>query len=119
MPKSTPIAQAIQYLKTNWRNGKTLKEIADLYRVDAGNLDRAFRHQTGMTSKHFIDQQRKQHVAARLESNTRGYALGAELGFVNDLAFYRWVKRAFGVSFSALRAKTPRRAMTRKRNKKK
>ena len=106
MPKQTAIAQAIDFLKTNWLDGKSLKEIAHHHRVDAGNLVRAFRKQEGMTVKQFLDAKRKEHVLARLaDKKFLGYAIGAELGFGNDLAFYRWVKRAFGVSFAELRAR--------------
>lgn len=108
MPKQTAIARAIDFLKANWLDGKSLKEIAHLHRVDAGNLERAFRKQEGMTVKQFVDQKRKEHVLARLaDKKFLGYAIGAELGFANDLAFYRWVKRAFGVSFAKLRAQVP------------
>lgn len=105
MPKHSAIARAIDFLKTNWLAGKSLKEIAHHHRVDAGNLERAFRKQEGMTVKQFVDQKRKEHVRARLaDKKFLGYAIGAELGFANDLAFYRWVRRAFGVSFAKLRA---------------
>lgn len=105
MPKPGGIMQAaIKNLKSEWRSGKSLKEIAHLHRVDAGNLERAFRKQEGMTVKQFVDQKRKEHVLARLsDKKFLGYAIGAELGFANDLAFYRWVKRAFGMSFVELR----------------
>lgn len=104
MPKQTAIAQAIDFLKAKWLDGKSLKEIARLHRVDAGNLERAFRRQEGVTVKQFLDAKRKEHVLARLsEKKFLGYAIGAELGFANDLAFYRWVRRAFGVSFAELR----------------
>lgn len=107
MPKSDGIMQAaIKNLKSEWRSGKSLKEIAHHHQVDAGNLVRAFRKQEGMTVKQFLDAKRKEHVLARLaDKKFLGYAIGAELGFGNDLAFYRWVKRAFGVSFAELRAR--------------
>ncbi len=106
MPKQSAIAQAIDFLKTNWFDGKSLKEIAHHHRVDAGNLERAFRKQEGVTVKQFLDAKRKEHVLARLaDKEFLGYAIGAELGFGNDLAFYRWVKRAFGVSFAELRSR--------------
>ena len=104
MPKLSAMQQAIRDLKSNWRDGKTLKEIADRHRVDAGNLERAFRNQEGMTEKRYVDQQRQKHVLAQLARHTvLGYEIGDELGFRNDLAFYRWVKRAFGISFTELR----------------
>jgi iron complex transport system substrate-binding protein len=104
--------------KANWREGKTLKEVADLFRVDAGNLERAFRNREGMTVKQFIDQRRKAHVMSRLQNKTvLGYEIGTELGFADDMAFYRWVRRAFGISFAELRLRVRGGATTRKRKK--
>jgi methylphosphotriester-DNA--protein-cysteine methyltransferase len=104
MPKPSAIERAMRYIKSNWREGKSLKEIADFYRVDAGNLERAFRHREGVTVKQFVDQKRKAHVTSGItDKAVFGYEIGAELGFVNALAFYRWVRRAFGVSFAKLR----------------
>jgi len=104
LPKPSAIEQAISHLKSHWRDGKSLKEVAELFHVDAGNLERAFRSREGATVKHFIDQRRKQYVTSRLaDKSVRGYEIGAELGFADDLAFYRWVKRAIGISFAKLR----------------
>jgi methylphosphotriester-DNA--protein-cysteine methyltransferase len=107
MPKPTTIERAIKYIKANWREGKTLKEVAELYRVDAGNLERAFKNREGMTCKQFVDERRKAYVVSRLTKKSAfGYEIGEELGFANGRAFYRWVQRAFGVSFAEL----PKRA---------
>ncbi len=114
MPKPTAIERAIKYIKANWREGKTLKEVAELYRIDAGNLERAFKNREGMTFKKFIDERRKAQVVSRLANKAiLGYELGAELGFANGRAFYRWVERAFGVAFAELR----KRAKSDLRNK--
>jgi len=105
MPKLSAMQRAIRDLKSNWRDGKTLKEIADLHRVDAGNLERAFKNREGITVKQYVDRQRKVYIVSRLTDETVfGYEIGAELGFVDELAFYRWVRRAFGVSFVNLRS---------------
>ena len=62
---------------------------------------------------------RKEYVVSKLtNSDLRGYEIGDELGFQDDLAFYRWVKRAFGVSLKELRTQVQSKKMTRKRNKK-
>ncbi|MDZ7369487.1 MAG: AraC family transcriptional regulator [candidate division KSB1 bacterium] len=104
MSKPTAIERAIKYIKVNWREGKTLKEVAERCGVDAGNLERAFRNREGVTIKHYVDTLRQEYVLARLaDKNVLGYEVGTELGFANDLAFYRWVKRAFGVSLDELR----------------
>ena len=84
-----------------------MKEVADRYRLDSGNLERAFKNREGVTFKQFVDERRKAHVVSRLTKKTVfGYEIGAELGFADELAFYRWVKRAFGVPFTTLRKRT-------------
>lgn len=105
MSKNSAIENAINYIKSSWRSGRTLKEIAEFHGVDSGNLERCFRNREGMTVKQFTDQQRKEYVRTALNDKLiLGYEIGSDLGFTDDLAFYRWVKRAFGKSFAALRA---------------
>ena len=100
------IEQAIEYIKSSWKEGKNLQEVASMYGVDPGNLDRAFRNAEGVTEKHFVDLRRKDFVLSRIKlDSVLGYEIGQELGFTSDLAFYRWVKRAFGVSFHDMRAR--------------
>ena len=119
MHKLSSLEKAIQSIKSNWRRGMMVKEIAEQHGVDGGNLERAFRREHGMTIKQFIDDLRKEYVVSRLTgTDLLGYEIGAEIGFKSDLAFYRWVKRAFGVSFKELRSQVQRKRMTRKRNKK-
>jgi methylphosphotriester-DNA--protein-cysteine methyltransferase len=104
---SDQIRKAIEYIKANWRKGKTLKEIAALHNVDPGNLDRAFRQHERMTEKAFVDRMRAEYVKSRLSRDSvLGYELAAELGFASDFCFYRWVKRVFWVSFKELRRHT-------------
>lgn len=104
MAKNSAIDKAVKYIKSSWQAGKTLKEIAEFHGVNAGNLERAFHDREGVTVKHFVDQRRKEYVISQLARNQmRGYEIGVELGFANDLAFYRWVSRAFGISFVKLR----------------
>jgi AraC-like DNA-binding protein len=99
----SPLDDAIDHIRSNWRRGSTLKSIAARFNVDPGNLDRQFRRRTGVTVKVFIDQRRKEHVLTQLRHDRKyGYEIGTELGFEDDLAFYRWVKRAFGVSLKQL-----------------
>lgn len=106
MPELAAMEHAIKYIKSNWKEGKTLKEVAELHGVNAGNLERSFHKREGMTFKQFVDQLRKEYVISKLgERDLYGYEIGTELGFVSDLAFYRWVKRAFGVSFTKLHKK--------------
>lgn len=98
--------EAIKYIKTGWKDGKTVTEIAALYRVDAGNLERAFKKAEGVTIGQFISNCRKMYVLKKIQEDHHfGYEIGNELGFADDLAFYRWVRGAFGISWRTLRTK--------------
>jgi methylphosphotriester-DNA--protein-cysteine methyltransferase len=104
---------AIHHIRQRWREGKTLKEVALMYHVDAGNLDREFKRRAKMTFVAFMDGRRKAHVLKALKGpRVFGYELGDQLGFPSALAFYRWVGRAFGVGFLRLRQSR----LTRKRD---
>lgn len=112
-------ARAIRFIKARWREGKTLKEIAQLHGVDAGNLERAFRRREGVTIKQFIDRQRKDYLLPHLgDSMLYGHEIGTVLGFPNKRAFYRWVERAFGISLTALRAQVRDKIVTKRNDKK-
>ena len=105
MPTPSGIQKAIDYIKANWKEGRTLKEIASIHRIDPGNLARAFRAKEGATFKEYMDGKRKQYVTETLRNSGQfGYEIGADLGFKSDLAFYRWTKRTFGTKFSGLRS---------------
>ena len=113
------MGRALRFIKTRWRAGKSLKEVAQRYGVDAGNLERAFHRREGVTIKQFIDQQRKAYLRARLDGAARyGHEIGTQMGFPNKRAFYRWVKRVFSVSFVALRAQIRDKAATKPDDKK-
>jgi AraC-like DNA-binding protein len=129
-PKSSitlsPTEQAIAHIVTHWLEGKTLKQVAEIYHLDEGNLARAFRNHQSTTVKKYMDLKRRAFVAdAILRNGTLGYELAAQLGFPNDISFYRWTKRVFGVSLKHVRRRLlatvdPRISaahMTRKRNK--
>jgi methylphosphotriester-DNA--protein-cysteine methyltransferase len=97
------IDHAIRFIKKSWKEGKTLKEIAHDHRLDPGNLDREFRKAEGITVKQYVDARRKRAFERALRRGGRfGYEIGTLLGFKNDLAFYRWVRRAYGKSFRSL-----------------
>ncbi len=103
MSKIAPISQAVEYIKSDWKKGKNLTEIALQFKVDAGNLTREFRKCEGMTVKRFVDEKRRLYMLKRLrDGGGFGYQIGMELGFANDFSFYRWVRRAFGISFKKL-----------------
>ncbi|MBI5470835.1 MAG: AraC family transcriptional regulator [Ignavibacteriae bacterium] len=111
------LEQAIVHIKERWREGKTLKEIAHLYRVDQSNLARAFRKTQQCTFKQYTDLRRTEHVQVRLvRNNVLGYQLAAELGFPTDHSFYRWVKRTLGVSFTRLQERIHRETDAPKRD---
>lgn len=119
MAKITAIERTINTIKTRWRDGKTLKEIAGRHRVDAGNLERAFHRREGVTIKQFIDQQRRAYLLSRLvDLKLYGHEIGTQMGFPSKRAFYRWVRRAFGISFTTLRVQARDNAATKRDDKK-
>lgn len=98
------IEKAVHYIKTHWKEGKTLKEVAQMHGVDPGNLARVFKEADGITVKEFLDRKRMEYVKTVVETDhLYGYEIGAVLGFQNEFAFYRWARRAFGVPFRTLR----------------
>lgn len=113
--KHSRIDKAIAHILAHWKKGETLKEIAALYDVDPGNLDRAFRVRQGITGKAYVDKMRAGYVKSRISQNhIMGYEVAAELGFRSDFSFYRWVRRVFRVPFTQLmRDIHPLAAMTR------
>jgi len=118
MPRKQ-MARAIGFVHAHWRKGKTLKEIAESYGVDVGNLERAFHRCEGVTIKQFIDQQRRAYLLSRLvDLKLYGHEIGTQMGFPSKRAFYRWVRRAFGISFTALRARVRDKIATKRNDKK-
>lgn len=102
--RSSRYEKAIRYVLAHWKDGRTLKDIAADFDVDAGNLERAFRRECGLTVKEFVTRNRRAYTLARLKNDgVYGYEIGSELGFGSDLTFYRWVKREFGIPLGSLR----------------
>lgn len=98
--------KAIEYIKNNWQKGKNLKEIANEFGIDPGNLERSFTNSHGATVKHFIDEKRKDYILTHIgKDDVYGYEIGEILGFKNERAFYRWVKYTFGISYRKLLVK--------------
>lgn len=93
-----------EYVSANWRSGMPLKRMAADIGMDPSDMERLFRSATGFTVKRYIDYRRKKQLVHLLRNGTMlGYQIGQELHFRNDEAFYRWVKRAFGMTFKLLR----------------
>jgi methylphosphotriester-DNA--protein-cysteine methyltransferase len=96
--------RVIQYVEEHWRSGNPLKQMSLDVGIDAGDMERLFRGATGVTIKRYIDGRKKDELVDLLRSGeTFGYKLGGRLRFRNDEAFYRWVKRVFGIPFKTLR----------------
>ncbi len=97
------LREAVKFVQSHWKTVQTMKGVAMQYNVDAANLTRCFRHVTGVTPKRYLDNLRRQFVVEQIRRNLPlGYEIGAQLGFENDLSFYRWVKRAFGCPYREL-----------------
>lgn len=96
--------KAIVFLEQNWKEGDSLKEVAKKFDVDQGDLSRDFHKTYGISPKAYINGKRMAYVKERIGRNGLfGYELADELGFPSDASFYRWLKRATGMSFSVFR----------------
>lgn len=105
MVMQSRIERAMEYVHTNWQTGESLKQISSRFSVDPPSLARVFRNTHGITVKRFIDAERAKVVRALLRSNNiPGYKVAKEIG-MDDLTFYRWVKRVFGKSLKELKKK--------------
>ncbi len=106
MGKSETVIQVIAWIKTNWKQGKSLKEIASTFQVNETTLEHAFHESEGVTVKHFIDEKRKEFVLKALNDGCSfGYEVGEMIGFKSDKAFYRWAERVLGETLWELRKK--------------
>lgn len=84
-----------------------IKRMAADFGMDPADMERMFRTATGSTIKRYIDERKKTQLMRLLKEGTAfGYEIGNRLRFRNDEAFYRWVKRVFGVPFKMLRSST-------------
>ena len=91
------------YIEKNPKPSVSVKEIALALRIHPSDLDRTFRRARGVTIKKFIDQKSTKLIETRMsEGFCKGCALAQEFGFSSDQAFYRWIKRVFGIPFRQL-----------------
>jgi methylphosphotriester-DNA--protein-cysteine methyltransferase len=97
------IAKAEIYIERFSNICLTEKEIAYAIGIHPSDFVRIFRRAKGLTPKKYLDEKLMERVVQRLTSeNVLGYTISYELGFSSEQAFYRWVKRVFGVSFRKL-----------------
>jgi two-component system response regulator YesN len=102
--RETLAEEIVAYVDEHWASRVSLKELAACFCVEEAEIARTFRMATGITFHCYLDQLRKDKFLDLIGDNTlHGYQIGNQLGFAHDLAFYRWVKRVYGVPFSALR----------------
>jgi AraC-like DNA-binding protein len=93
----------VSYIRKNISRPLYVGKIAYELGVDPGNLDRCFRNAYGFTIKQCIDKQKKTKLLKLLANNEKyGYEIAYEIGFRNDLSFYRWVKRVTGRTYTEL-----------------
>jgi methylphosphotriester-DNA--protein-cysteine methyltransferase len=99
-------AKTQMYIEANFKPLLTVKEVACAMGVCAPDLNRLFRRANGITIKKYIDAKCKEAILEKLKaSGCKGCALANEFGFKTDQAFYRWIKRVFGVRFGELSVK--------------
>lgn len=71
--------------------------------LPAAEFCRRIRRQTGKTPRRHRDERRKVYVLERVAAEkVHAYDLAVEIGLSDEKSFCRWVKAAFGMSFSQL-----------------
>ena len=97
------VGRAEAYIERHSEGHLTEKEIACELGIDPSYFVQIFRREKGLTPKKYLDQQMTNRVLQFLASERMfGYKISYELGFSSEQAFYRWVRRVFGVSFKQL-----------------
>jgi DNA-binding NarL/FixJ family response regulator len=95
--------RAKRYIDMNLKAPLSVKVIASAVKTNPSDLERTFRRVNGVTIKRYVDEMLKDVVRNRLRAGScKGCALAQELGFGTDQAFYRWVKRVFGIRLRQL-----------------
>jgi len=94
------VEELLEELKARWNEAVTVKELAKLVRLDPSDVERLLRRRTGLTFKQYVNQRRKDLVIQLvMEGQSLGYQIALEIGFREEHSFYRWFKKAFGVTF--------------------
>lgn len=97
------VREATSYIRNRLSPFLTIKEIASVVRKHPSDLDRMFARVNGMTIKQYIDRLCRKEVENRLRRGiTKGSQIAFDLGFRDDQAFYRWIRRVFGIPFRQL-----------------
>ena len=97
------VREATQYIEKHLSPSLTIKAIACVVGKHPSELDRMFSRAKSLTIKQYIDKLCKGEVERRLRSgDTKGSQIALELGFRDDQAFYRWIRRVFGIPFREL-----------------
>ena len=97
--------QTLEYIETHLSGTLSVKQISSELNFDRGDVVRAFRRAKGITIKRYVDRRLAERLNYWLMSGERsGYEIGSELGFNSDQAFYRWVKRVYGLPFRELKS---------------
>jgi AraC-like DNA-binding protein len=93
----------VAYVEKHWREGITVKEVAKEFALDPSDANRLFRSVTGKTMARYVREKRKEYLLTRLRTDhCFAYELARELGYQEEHSFTRWVKKAFGMSWTEL-----------------
>ncbi len=93
----------VQFVEAHWQSGITVQQVAATFEVDASDAERLFRNVTGKTIARFVQERRKEYVQSELQRvDLFAYELVRELGYREEQSFTRWVKKAFGMSWTEL-----------------
>lgn len=100
------ILEIKQYLDENFNKSLHCREILDRFDVNYQICTEMFRYMTGVSPKEYILQKRFDRLLDMLkEKSALDYAChyAFDLGFASNSAFYNFIKRKTGMTFSELR----------------
>lgn len=96
------ILHAEEYIEQNAKR-MTVKEVAQEIKIHPSDMYRLFALSNGLTPKKYLNERLKYLVQELLcENDVTGKTMSRELGFSSEFAFYRWVKRVYGVTYKTL-----------------
>jgi AraC-like DNA-binding protein len=104
MLRRDQLAQGIvKYVEQSWKRGVTVKEVAAKVGADPSYVARLFRRLTGKPIACYVQEKRKEYVVFMVRTTgCYSYEAARELGYQEEHSFTRWVKNAFGMSWTEL-----------------
>lgn len=108
VPEDDLVAQVQAYVQTHGHRPIRVRDLASVLQMSTGHLSAAFRKQTGLTLKVWLDSQLSDRACRCLRGTDQPIAVVAEtFGFIDIYQFSRFIRRVSGKPPSHWRALDP------------